>query len=216
MTSPLVLAFDTTQQCGSLALARGDNVLEEVELRCPEGFSGVIFGEITRLLERHSVKLSEVEVYAVAAGPGSFTGVRVGLTAAKGLAEMHGRPVIAVSNLTAVAWLARQGDGALLAPVLDARRGEIAGAVYSRDLKRLLEPIIATPADFAARIAQFGAAVWCGPEALRFAPPGVPTIVTPQAMAAAIARLAAVAGGGQDAALADAEYVRRPDIRKNW
>lgn len=222
--SSLILALDTTTEHGSLALARQGEVLEEVELHSREGFSGLIFSEIARLLERHGVKLSEIGAYAPAAGPGSFTGVRIGMTAAKGLAEAHGRPVVPISNLMAVAALARSQppapDPRPLAPVLDARRGQIAGAVYSPELKRLLEPMVATPEEFAQAAAKCGAesegVIYCGPEASRFAPPGASFVVTPRALAGTIARLAAAelaAGRGLAADAADADYVRRPDIR---
>lgn len=213
---PLLLALDTTSEHGSLALARGTELLELVELHSPEGFSGLIFTEIARLLQRHGLNLDDVEAYAPAAGPGSFTGVRVGMTAAKGLAEAHGRPVVPISNLAAVAALAPAGDRPL-APILDARRGEIHGAIYAPDLTRLLEPVVCTPSEFAARAAEFGEVLYCGAEAERFAPPGAPRAVTPWALAGAIARLAAAelaAGRGVAAEAADAEYVRRPDIRK--
>jgi tRNA threonylcarbamoyladenosine biosynthesis protein TsaB len=197
-------------------LARGDQLLEEVELAAPEGFSGILFQQIEALLRRHGTGLPGVDLYAAAAGPGSFTGVRIGLTAVKALAEMHGRQVVPVSNLSAIALMAHaiRPDGTpLLAPVVDARRGEVAGAVYTRTLERLLDPMVAAPEVFAARVAEFGEALYCGPDAASSAPGGAPCLTTPRALAAAIARLAA-AGRGVDPALADAEYVRRADVRK--
>ncbi len=216
---PLILAFDTTSEHGSLALSRGEDVLEEVALYAPEGFSGVLFGEIARLLERHNVRLADVEAYAPAAGPGSFTGVRVGMTAAKGLAVAHGRPLVPVSNLAAVAALAlAQTSGPQpLAPILDARRGDVFLAVYSAALERLLEPLVTTPQRLPALVSPFGEVLYCGPEATKLAPPGAACVMTPRALAAAIARLAAhelAAGRGLDPAAAEAEYVRRPDIKE--
>jgi len=132
----LLLAIDTTSEFGSLALADDERVLEEVPLHSPDGFAHVIFREIERLLERHNLKVTDIEGFAAAAGPGSFTGVRVGLTAAKGLAEATGREVVAISNLQA---LASFGTRPLRAPIIDARRGDIFGAVYDADL-RLVAP----------------------------------------------------------------------------
>src|SRR5258706_12241556 len=122
-----LLAIDTTSEHGSLALLDGPHPVEQVVLHSPEGFGHVLFGEISALLDRHHWTLSEVECFASASGPGSFTGVRVGLTAVKGLAEAKGRKVVAVSNLEA---LASFGRDVLRAPVIDARRGEVFGAAY--------------------------------------------------------------------------------------
>src|SRR6202034_1906825 len=74
----------------------------------------------------------QMECFAAASGPGSFTGVRVGLAAAKGLAEATGKRVVAVSNLRA---LAAFGSAPLRATVIDARRGEVYAAVYNGELR---------------------------------------------------------------------------------
>lgn len=219
MPPPLLLALDTTNTHGSLALARGSELFEQVDLVSPDGFSGILFGAITGLLERHGVKLSDVEAFASAAGPGSFTGVRVGLTAAKGLAEMNGRTVVPISNLAAVAYSGKSHltpEVRFLAPVLDLRRGQIAGAVYSSDLGVRLPPLLAAPDAFAARAAEFGQVFYCGPDAPRFFPSAAHCAATPRALAGAIALLAAAelaSGRGLDPAAAEADYVRRPDIR---
>ena len=197
-------------------MARGEQLLEEVEIAAPDGFSGILFQQIAALLTRHDIRLADVELYAAAAGPGSFTGVRVGLTAAKALAEMHGRMVVAVSNLAAIAQMANAGNRGgpdLLAPVVDARRGEVAGAIYTREMTRALEPLVGTPEVFAARVAEMGEALYCGPDAATLAPAGAPRFVTSRVLAGAIARLA-LTGQGLDPAAADAEYVRRADVRK--
>ena len=80
-----------------------------------------------------------MDAFASASGPGSFTGVRVGLTAVKGLAEATGRKVIAVSNLQALAW---HGSRPLRAAVLDARRGEVYGGVYDAALQLVQEEVV--------------------------------------------------------------------------
>jgi tRNA threonylcarbamoyladenosine biosynthesis protein TsaB len=201
----LLLAIDTTSESGSLALAsfgaEGDRVLEEVALRSPDGFAHVMFPEIEALLARHKLKITDIEGFAAAAGPGSFTGVRVGLTAAKGLAEATGRKVVAVSNLQAVASF---GTRALRAPVIDARRGDIFGAVYDADLRLIAPEVVMKLEDF-----------------LRTLPGGDVEVITdvPKLLAGAIARIAAarfVAGLAQDPAEIDANYVRRSDAELMW
>ena len=125
--SQTILAVDTTGEHGSLALARGAAVLEELPIHAPSGFAHILYDAIGGLLARCGVALADIDCFAAAAGPGSFTGVRVGLACVKGLAEAGRKPAVAVSNLAA---LARFGQGPLRAPIVDARRGEIYGAVY--------------------------------------------------------------------------------------
>ena len=87
----LTLAVDTTADSGSIALADEYCVRGEIELDAPRGFSMVLFAGIETLLGRQGVRLRDVDLFAAASGPGSFTGVRVGLAAIKGLAEVKGR-----------------------------------------------------------------------------------------------------------------------------
>ena len=133
---PLVLAVDATNEFGSLALAEGQGIIEEVLLHSPEGFGHVLFGRIGALLDRHGLKPAAIDCFAAASGPGSFTGVRVGLACVKGLAEALGKPAVGVSNLLAVSTF---GSLPLRAAVLDARRGEVYGAVYD-DCGRPVSP----------------------------------------------------------------------------
>ena len=196
-----MLAIDTTSESGSIALAEGDRVLEEVAMHSPDGFAHVMFPEIEALLARHNLKITDIEGFAAAAGPGSFTGVRVGLTAAKGLAEATGRKVVAVSNLQAVASF---GTHALRAPVIDARRGDIFGAVYDADLRLVADEVVMRYEDF-----------------LRTLPQGDLEVITdaPKLLAGAIAKIAAgrfEAGLAQDPAGIDANYVRRSDAELMW
>lgn len=195
-----VLALDTTGEIGSLALAIDDRILEQIELHSADGFAHVIFVEIERLLARHQLTVRDIDCFASASGPGSFTGVRVGLTAVKGLAEATGKRVIAISNLQALAW---HGTRPLRAPVIDARRGEIYGAVYNEALDCVQEEIVTTYENWHASL-----------------PTGDIEIITDRPiLAGAIALIAArqfVAGLGKDPAEIDANYVRRSDAELLW
>lgn len=220
--SPRVLALDTTSEFGSLALAEGEQIVEELLLHSPEGFAHVLFDHLGRLLARHGRRLEQVDCFACAAGPGAFTGVRVGLAAAKGLAEATGRPLVAVSNLQAVAWF---GTAPLRAAVLDARRGEIYGAVYDARLEPVLpEAVMKFPAwletlpggeleflstDFSPFRQALAGTRWAG----------APVREVPRALAGAIARIAGERyrrGRAQDPAAVDALYVRRSDAELAW
>ncbi|MGA3205963.1 MAG: tRNA (adenosine(37)-N6)-threonylcarbamoyltransferase complex dimerization subunit type 1 TsaB, partial [Bryobacteraceae bacterium] len=89
-----ILAIDTTSERGSIAVTDGGQVIEELALEPGDGFAHVLFGEIERLLARNNLRLADIGGFAAASGPGTFTGVRVGLTAVKGLAEGMSRKVV--------------------------------------------------------------------------------------------------------------------------
>ena len=220
--TPLVLAVDTTHEYGSLALLRGAETLEEMPLHSPSGFAHVLYPRLAELLERHGVSAAQIACFAAASGPGSFTGVRVGLTAVKGLAEALGRKAVAVSNLRALSCF---GSRTLRAAVLDARRGEIYGAVYDA-AARLVAP--ETVAPFGRWLATLpdGDLEFVSPdfapfrselEGTRYAAAAV--VTAPRAIAGAIGRLAVAcfeAGDAQDPAALDANYVRRSDAELFW
>ena len=128
----IILALDTTTRAGSAALLRDDRVLVEVS-----GDPAITHGqrlpaELMRVLEQAAVGVEDVELFAVAAGPGSFTGLRVGIATIQGLAMARGRRVVAVSSLEA---LARAGTNARrpVAAWMDAQRGEVFAALYAPD-----------------------------------------------------------------------------------
>jgi tRNA threonylcarbamoyladenosine biosynthesis protein TsaB len=208
-----ILAIDTTSEFGSLALQENESLLEEMPLHASSGFSPVLYGYIDSLLKKYDWPLASIDVFASAAGPGSFTGVRVGLTAAKGLADATGRGALAVSNLQA---LAACGQSDVRAVIIDARRGEIYGAVYDSQL-RIVSPEIVTAfqpwlasltskpqeiisTDFSAFRPSFTMAV---------------PIREQRTLASAIARIAEKTPA-VDPMYLDANYVRRSDAELFW
>jgi tRNA threonylcarbamoyladenosine biosynthesis protein TsaB len=213
--SRLILAVDTTSEFGSVALLRGEELVEEIAVHAPKGFAQVLYGRLAELLDRHALTAGDIDCFAAASGPGLFTGVRVGLACVKGLAEAVGRPAVAVSNLQAIAWF---GTAPLRAAVLDARRGEVYGAVYDAE-SRLVSPEVVAP--FEAWIAtlpegdlEFVAYGLTPPRAgTRFE--RAPMRMAPRALAGAIAHLASRAEP-QDPAALDANYVRRSDAELLW
>src|SRR5438067_12845042 len=121
----VILAVDTSGKNGSLALVRFEGEIgRTLELLLLEGgaFSAQLIPQISALLVKQSLSKHQIDGFAVVSGPGSFTGLRVGLAAIKASAEVLQRPIAAVSLLEVVA-LATKGDGQIFA-ALDAGRGE--------------------------------------------------------------------------------------------
>lgn len=196
----MILAIDTTHETGSIALVDNGVVLKEVTLGGEDGFGHLLF-EALRGLE---VPLDQVDGFAAACGPGTFTGVRIGLTAVKGLAEAMGKPVYGVSNLEA---LLRYGSGTRIVPLYDARRGD----VYAR---------LPNGEEVVTPLAQVQGLVGNQVEWVSFEPlEGLEVTLAPKAIAGMVGLIAEerwLAGDRPDPASLDANYVRRTDAELNW
>ncbi|HWP84237.1 MAG TPA: tRNA (adenosine(37)-N6)-threonylcarbamoyltransferase complex dimerization subunit type 1 TsaB, partial [Terriglobia bacterium] len=157
-----LLAVDTCSGPGSLALASDDGRCELVRL--PAAWkSAVLHGELQALLQRWGCRSRDLDGYAVTSGPGTFTGLRIGLTAVKALAEVHGKPVVAVSSLELLAVAgqaaAPQAGESLWAALLDARRGQIFGALFRSDgasLRAVLPDCVCSLDRFLDRVREAG------------------------------------------------------------
>jgi tRNA threonylcarbamoyladenosine biosynthesis protein TsaB len=135
----LVLAIDTSGKQGSIALARGDATTFELIGSVPAAggtFSAQLVPQISALLSNKGISKNQLEGLCAASGPGSFTGLRVGLAAIKGLAETLQKPIAAVSVLQALAHMAASLEPARDEPivaVIDAGRGEVYLGKYRVD-----------------------------------------------------------------------------------
>lgn len=199
----MILSIDTTSESGSIALTEANVVVEEIALTAPEGFSHVLYGHIRQLLEKNGVTVHQMECFAAASGPGSFTGVRVGLAAVKGLAEATGKRVVAVSNLRALAYF---GTAPLRATVIDARRGEIYAAVYNSQLQIVAPEAVLKMEDWLPTLPGQNCEL-------------ISSISGPRPLAAAIGHIAwddFTAGRALDPAEIDANYLRRSDAELFW
>jgi tRNA threonylcarbamoyladenosine biosynthesis protein TsaB len=130
----LVVALDTTTRAGSHALIRDGVLLEVSTGDVTKAHAERLPGELTTLLARHACRLQDVDLFAVAAGPGSFTGLRIGIASMQGLAFATERPVIGISALDALARAAGPAAVAAGAPLvgawMDGQRGEVFAALY--------------------------------------------------------------------------------------
>lgn len=152
-----ILAVDTSTPSGSVAALEDGRVAGLVATEVEETYSSRMFRHVEFLLRELKVEMPQFDLYAVVAGPGSFTGLRVGLTAVKGWAEVYGKPIAAVSGLEAVATQAN-GAGERIAAVMDARRGQIYGGLYRREgagggrLVREGDEVVMTAEEFLAEL----------------------------------------------------------------
>ena len=222
----LLLAIDTTSFHGGVSLAGDDGILGTKSIEAPEGFGTVIYQEIRLLLQRHRLNLRDVDCYAAAAGPGSFTGIRIGLTVVKSLAEVHGKKVVPVSNLAALAWA---GSGRYRAPILDARRGEVYAAVYDDQLRLVVDEVVTPWEDF-LRLVGDREVSFLSPDPAMFQAGGAapietrglaryPTGTASTCLAEAVAQVAArrfAEGQAVPPEAVDANYIRRPDAELKW
>lgn len=126
----MIVAIDSSTETASLALAQ-DKVLAEVSWRCGQNHSVELLPRLTQLLDEAKVSLKDTSVVIVAKGPGSFNGLRVGLSTAKGLAFSLGVPIIGISSLETEAY-GHAETGLPICPIFNAGRGEIAAALYQK------------------------------------------------------------------------------------
>jgi len=127
----LLLAIDTATRMPSLALYDGESVLAEETWRSANGHTVELMPSLVRMLERQKVLPSELRGIAVALGPGSFTGLRIGLGVAKGLALTLGIPLMGIPTLDALVYAQARARGPVCA-VLRAGRGRVSAAFYRR------------------------------------------------------------------------------------
>ncbi|PYT92973.1 MAG: tRNA (adenosine(37)-N6)-threonylcarbamoyltransferase complex dimerization subunit type 1 TsaB [Acidobacteria bacterium] len=229
----IVLSIDTCDSRGGVAVLRDETVLALLVHETAEDYSCWLLPAVNEVLKKAELQMGDVGGYAVAVGPGSFTGVRVGLTTVKAWAEVYGKPVAAVSRLEGFAAQAT-GAGKHVAAFVDAQRGQVFGAVYRRDdsgLARVGEEMVIAPGRFVEVATELVAGekiAWVSPD---------PTLVTGEGvwqarekrgesveqvsatLAGMIGRIGLKRlkeGKATDALGLDANYVRRSDAEIFW
>jgi len=228
-----ILALDTTEMRGSVALLAGGQVRAARRHDTNVDYSEWLLPAVGEVMGQDGGEVRSVELVAVATGPGSFTGLRVGLTTAKAWAEVYGMPIVGVSRLEAMAQSV-QPEGGGVAAFYDAQRGQVFGGLYTAPRGGMAasgEEVVLSPEEFLGTVAKAAGretvrwvsldpelvadlAVWkarqeCG-DTMESCDPQV---------AVAIGRLAerrARAGLFSDPLELDANYVRRSDAEIFW
>jgi tRNA threonylcarbamoyl adenosine modification protein YeaZ len=127
----MILAIDTSTDNASLALVQDGRALAEANWRCEQNHTVELLPRLVSLLDEAKAGIDSINGVIVARGPGSFNGLRVGISTAKGLAFSLGVPLVGVSSLEVVAY-GHAETGLPVCPILNAGRGEIAAAIYQR------------------------------------------------------------------------------------
>lgn len=228
------LGIDTCEARGSVAVRSGGALAALQRHETPEDFSSWLLPAVDSCLKEAGLSLSKLDLLGVATGPGSFTGLRVGLTAVKAWAELFGKPAVGVSRLEVMARSVGEKPG-YVAASFDAQRGQIFGGLYRFDQKMrwsLIEQEMVIAADEFVR--------WVGertngetvrwitldPELLAEVPSwkeraarGETLVRSAEELASGVAELAeelAEKGEFTDALRLDANYVRRSDAEIFW
>ncbi len=126
----LTLAFESSAKAASVALCEGEKLLAQSSQNLGLTHSRTLLPMTEAMLKNADVSLDQVDLFAVAHGPGSFTGIRIGVSTVKGLSWASDKPCVGVSTLEALAWNGIAAGG-LLCPVMDARRSQVYNALFS-------------------------------------------------------------------------------------
>jgi tRNA threonylcarbamoyladenosine biosynthesis protein TsaB len=229
----VLLALDTCDSRGSVAVLQDGHVLEVLTHKSSEEYSAWLLPAVQSVLNAAGLKMEKVDAYAVASGPGSFTGLRVGLTTVKAWCEVYGRPSAAVSRLEALAAQAEEGAKAV-AVFVDAHREQVFGALYRRKgekLERVEDEMVVAPGEFVEWVSERAGAdrvAWVSPDPERITQQenwgerekaGEKVQTVSAVFAPVIGRIAhqrVLESRVTDALALDANYVRRSDAEIFW
>jgi tRNA threonylcarbamoyladenosine biosynthesis protein TsaB len=229
----ITIAIDTSEARGSVALLREGTAVACVRHADSSDYSEWLLPAVDRALADAGVKMELVDLLAASTGPGSFTGLRVGLTTVKAWAEVYGKRVVGVSRLEALG-RSVETRTEFVASCYDAQRGQLFGGFYRSEpacLKQLEDEVVASPEEFVRMVAEGarqGRVTWAALDAdlLRNVDFMRPRLEAGDVLVAASSELAptigmiaasrARVGEFSDPVTLDANYVRRSDAEIFW
>ena len=157
----MILNIDTATDVASVSIAKQGTTLAEISNNDQKDHGSFLQPAINNLLQKTGIPLNDIDAIAVSAGPGSYTGLRVGMASTKGLCFALNRPLLTIGTLEILAYATILGIASqlrdqeiLICPMIDARRMEVFTALYDKNMNVIMEPtaIILSPELFANRM----------------------------------------------------------------
>lgn len=141
-----ILAIDTSTMISTVTIASDDEIIGDFNVNQQKTHSESLVPMIENLLNLLGMEIKDIDLYVIAKGPGSFTGLRIGMTIAKTLAQVNGKKLIPISTLLALA--NNSSSDKLKVPMLDARGNRVYGGVFDKDFKEIIKEDLYTIEDF--------------------------------------------------------------------
>lgn len=136
----VILNIDCSQESASVGIARDGDCLAIRSNQLQHDHASWIHTAILELVSETGIQLTTTDAIAVTSGPGSYTGLRVGMATAKGLCYALHKPLICIPTLEMMAYAARHTSAELICPMIDARRMEVYAAIYDKKLQEIVAP----------------------------------------------------------------------------
>lgn len=145
-----ILAIDTSTMISTVTVASNDEIIGDFNVNQQKTHSESLVPMIDYLLNLLGMEIKDIDLYVIAKGPGSFTGLRIGMTIAKTLAQVNDKKLIPISTLLALA--NNSSSDKLKVPMLDARGNRVYGGVFDKDFKEIIKEDLYTIEDFSALV----------------------------------------------------------------
>lgn len=140
----LLLIIDTSVEAASVCLAKDNKVLVVSKNEKQKDHAAWLHVAIKEIFNKNNSEIASIDAVGVTEGPGSFTGLRIGMATAKGICYALNKPLITLNTLLVMANAAKSSDAELLCPMIDARRMEVFTAIYTKDLQVVKKPAAMT------------------------------------------------------------------------
>ena len=132
-----ILAIDTSSKICSTAILENENLIDEINLDNGKTHSENLLPIISQILERNNLKLSDVDLIACSVGPGSFTGIRIGIASIKAIAEVNNIPIASVTSLETLARI--DTSNKIKVCIIDARNNQVYFGIFDKEYNKLEE-----------------------------------------------------------------------------
>jgi len=152
-----ILAIDTSTEYLGLAVMKDGRIAARLHKKAAMAHSSILIPSIDKVLKKARLKIKDVDVFAISIGPGSFTGLRIGVTTVKGLAYSLKKKIMAVPTLDVIARNAKNFRG-IICPVLDARKNKVYSSIYRSDgkiIKRISRFLLLPPEELKKKLAKY-------------------------------------------------------------